>query len=197
MRKSLFMVTMVALLCFGGVITSQAESPTVLLIVAPTKNHPSEYGVTRNVLKANDCQVKVACKGLSAKDMNGKHIPVDMDISDVHAKNFDAVAIIGGYSVWKYVGDPVVGKLLSDFAAMDKPVGGICAGAYVLGKAGLLKGKRATGPRSRKLLRYGAHYVGGSIQIDGNIITARGPSSSKAFGTILAEQVKSTFRPLY
>jgi putative intracellular protease/amidase len=197
MRGLVILLTLAALFCFGGVIPSQAESPTVLLIVAPTKNHPSEYGITRKVLQANDCQVKVACKGLSAKDMNGKDIRVDMDLRDVQAKNFSAVAVIGGYSVWKYVGDPVVGKLLSDFDMMDKPVGGICAGAYVLGKVGLLKGKRATGPRSRKLLRYGANYVGGSVQIDGNIITARGPSSSKVFGEILAKQVKNVFRSLY
>ena len=59
-----------------------------------------------------------------------------------------------------------------------------------MGKAGLLKGKRVTGPRSEKLLRYGAQYVGGLVQQDEKIITAKGPSASKAFGKALVEALR-------
>jgi protease I len=120
---------------------------------------------------------------------------VDLTLGEVRPEDYEAVAVIGGYSVWKYVGDPEVNRLLLGFSDSGKHIGAICAGTYVLGKAGLLKGRRVTGPRSRRLRRYGARYVGGLVQQDGKIITAQGPSASEAFGKALAEAVRKTRGP--
>ena len=197
MRTWLNAVTVIALIFTANLGISQETEPAVLLLVTPTKNHPAEYGVTRQVLESSHCRVRVACKGPLAKDLNGKAIPVDLTLGEVSPKDYEAVAIIGGYSVWKYVGDPEVNRVLHGFADSDKHVGAICAGTYVLGKAGLLKGRRVTGPRSGKLRRHGAKYVGGPVQQDGKIITAQGPSASKSFGQALVKAVKKTFGTLY
>jgi 4-methyl-5(b-hydroxyethyl)-thiazole monophosphate biosynthesis len=122
---------------------------------------------------------------------------VDLTLGEVRPGDYEAVAIIGGYSVWKYVGDPEVNRMLLGFVDSDKYVAAICAGTYVLGRAGLLKGRRVTGPRSQKLTRYGAKYVSGLVQQDGKIITGKGPSASKAFGKALAEAAKKSFGNLY
>jgi putative intracellular protease/amidase len=197
MRHRVTIVIVIALIFSAGVSVCYGQRSKVLLVVAPTRNHPSEYAVTRSALVAANCDVKVACKEPTAKDMNGKRIPVDMTFGQVHPEDFDAVAIIGGYSVWKYVGDPEVEKLIHRFADAGAYLGAICAGTYVLGKAGLLKGKKVTGPNRRKLRRYGATYVGGLVQQDGTVITAKGPVSSKAFGKSLAEAVRKPFRTRY
>jgi putative intracellular protease/amidase len=190
MRRSVTIVIVIALIFSAGVSTCYGQQSRVLFVVAPTRNHPSEYAVTRSALIAAHCEVKVACKERSATDMNGKRIPVDMTFGHVRPEDFEAVAVIGGYSVWKYVGDPEIKELIRGFADAGKYVGAICAGTYVLGKAGLLKGKKVTGPKSRKLRRYGATYVGGLVQQDGTIITAKGPAASKVFGNLLAEAIR-------
>ena len=192
MRFWMVTVTVIALTLAAGLGLSEEKEPTVLLLVSPTKNHPAEYGVTRRVLELSRCKVRVACKVPFAKDMNGRTIPVDLTLEQVRPVDCEAVAIIGGYSVWKYVGDPEVNRLLFGFCDSGKHVGAICAGTYVLGKAGLLKDRRVTGAGSRKLRSYGAMYVGGLVQQDGKIITAQGPSASEAFGKALAEAVTKT-----
>ena len=190
MRFCIKIVTVVTLILAAGLGVSHGKQPTVLLLVSPTKNHPTEYSVTRQVLESSQCKVRVACKDPSAKDLNGANIPVDLVLEEVRTSDYDALAIIGGYSVWKYEGDPEVNRLLHGFCDSDKLIGAICAGTYVLGKAGLLKGRRVTGPRSEKLRKYGAQYVGGLVQQDEKIITAKGPAASEAFGKALVEALR-------
>lgn len=197
MRCCVAIGTLVLMIFVAGLGFSHGKDSIFLLVVSPTKNHATEYGVTRQVLESSQCKVRVACKEPSAMDLNGKMIPVDLILKEVRTKDYDAVAVIGGYSVWKYVGDPEVNRVLHSFYESDKVVGAICAGTYVLGKAGLLKGKRVTGPRAEKLRKYGAQYVGGLLQKDGKIITAKGPSASEAFGKALVEALRPTLGTLY
>ena len=197
MRACLNILIVIAGFLFAGAVTCYGQEARVLLVVAPTKNHPAEYGVTRKELTRAKCEVKVACKGLTAKDLTGKEIPVDLTLEEVRPEKFDAVAVIGGYAVWKYVGDPAVERVVLGFSAAGKYVGAICAGTYVLGKAGLLKDRKATGPTPGKLRRYGARYGGGPVQVDGKVITAKGPAASQAFGKALAEAVTKRFQTLY
>jgi putative intracellular protease/amidase len=197
MNFCITIVTAVTLIFHAGLGFAHGKESIVLLLVSPTKNHPTEYGVTRQVLESSQCKVRVACKEPSAKDLNGVNIPVDLTLKEVRTRDYDALAIIGGYSVWKYVGDPEVNRLLQRFYVSDKLLGAICAGTYVLGKAGLLNGKRVTGPRSEKLRKHGAQYVGGLVQQDGKIITAKGPSASEAFGKTLVEALRQSLGTLY
>jgi 4-methyl-5(b-hydroxyethyl)-thiazole monophosphate biosynthesis len=67
--------------------------------------------------------------------------------------------------------------------AMDKnlPVAAICAAPTVLGKHGLLKGRKATCyPGCEDMLK-GADYTGAFVQTDGNLITACGPAAAVEF----------------
>ena len=68
-----------------------------------------------------------------------------------------------------------------------KTVAAICAAPSVLGKAGILKGKKATCyPGFEKYLE-GAETVLGNVVCDGNIITSRGAGTAISFSLALVE----------
>lgn len=66
-----------------------------------------------------------------------------------------------------------------------KYIGAICAAPMVLGKLGIVEGKRATCyPGFEKYLT-GAEYTADLYTIDGNIITGRGPAAALPYGYAL------------
>ena len=79
-------------------------------------------------------------------------------------------------------------KLILGFCAANRPVAAICAAPMVLGRLGLLKGKKATCyPGFEKYLE-GAEVTGKMVEQDGNIITGRGPGAALEFAfTIVAK----------
>lgn len=66
-----------------------------------------------------------------------------------------------------------------------KYIGAICAAPMVLGKLGILEGKKATCyPGFEKYLD-GAEYTADMVTVDGNIITGRGPAAAMPYGFAL------------
>lgn len=80
-------------------------------------------------------------------------------------------------------------KLLLKFAQENKPIAAICAAPMILGKLGLLKGKKATCyPGFDKYLD-GAEYTGAMVEKDGNFITGKGPGAAIKFALAVAEHL--------
>ena len=80
---------------------------------------------------------------------------------------------------------------INQFLKEKKYIAAICAAPYILGQLGVLKGKRATCyPGFEKHLD-GAQYTATSVEVDGNIITANGPSSATKFALTLLEKLVS------
>lgn len=74
-------------------------------------------------------------------------------------------------------------------AASGKKIAAICAAPFILGKLGLLKGRRATCyPGFEKHLD-GASYTAELVTVDDNIITGRGPGAAMSFGYTLLRQL--------
>jgi len=65
--------------------------------------------------------------------------------------------------------------------ADGKPVAAICAAPMVLGKLGLLNGKKATCYPGFEGFFDGADYTAASVERDGKIITGKGPGVSLNF----------------
>jgi cyclohexyl-isocyanide hydratase len=106
------------------------------------------------------------------------------------APQLDLICIPGGFGV--------VGAMQDDetiaFVARQAPgatyVTSVCTGAFVLGRAGLLQGKRATThwAYTGLLPLVGATHEAGRVVRDGKVITAGGVTSGIDFGlTLLAE----------
>lgn len=78
-------------------------------------------------------------------------------------------------------------RLILDFGAKNKPIAAICAAPMVLGKLGLLEGKRATCYPGFEQYLKGAECFGESVVRDGNIITGKGPGASIDFALAIVE----------
>ncbi len=72
-----------------------------------------------------------------------------------------------------------------------KPVAAICAAPLVLGHLGLLVGRKATCYPGVEPELAGATCTGAMVEVDGNIITGKGPAAAFEFGYTLVEQLKS------
>ena len=72
-----------------------------------------------------------------------------------------------------------------------KPVAAICAAPLVLGPLGLLVGRKATCYPGVEPELTGATCTGAMVEVDGNIITGKGPAAAFEFGYTLVEQLKS------
>lgn len=81
-------------------------------------------------------------------------------------------------------------QALTRHAAEGKAAAAICAAPLVLGHLGLLRGKRATCYPGVEHELEGAHCTSALVEVDGNIITGKGPAAALEFGYALVEYLK-------
>ncbi len=131
-------------------------------------------------LQEEDVSVTVA--GLDEYPVTGKkgHGPVDVDttVDGVHAGDFDALVIPGGYAPDKLRRSQAVLELVRAFDADGKPIAFICHAGWVPISAKILKGRRATsvGAIRDDMVNAGADWVDEATVVDGNLISARTPA---------------------
>lgn len=80
-------------------------------------------------------------------------------------------------------------KQIVNFNNKGKWVAAICAAPLVLGSAGVLKGKKATCYPGTEPELTGAQVTGNPVEVDGNIITGKGPGVALQFSLVLAEKL--------
>lgn len=157
----------------------------VLFIIAPKDYQDNEYGIPRRIIEGAGHEVVVASKGVEfASGMLGGRAAVDMDISQIHADDYDALVIPGGSGANLYFDDSAVHQIVKDFFNSGKLVASICISPSTLANSGVLEGKRATSFPTQKgnLVAHGADFVESNVVEDGNIITGSGPSAAEEFG---------------
>ncbi len=79
-------------------------------------------------------------------------------------------------------------KLLKAFAEAGKPLAAICAAPLVLGKRGLLNGKKVTCYPGFEEYLEGAVYTAALVEKDANFITGKGPGAAMDFAFAILEQ---------
>jgi len=116
----------------------------------------------------------------------GVNIQMDMTLGEVEPMEYDAVILPGGMPGTNHLKESVaVEKLVLAMNEAGKIVSAICAAPGVLGKYGLLQGKKACSYPDHEVYLEGAEVVKTPVAIDGNIITSRGLGTAMEFGFAL------------
>ena len=130
--------------------------------------------------------IEVAMISVSGKkEVKGAHgilFQTDIPAEYMDFDMLDGIVLPGGMPGTLNLGaNDYVQKTIADFAKAGKLVAAICAAPSVLGKAGLLNGKRATSYPGFEEKLLGAEVCVEPVVIDDNIITSRGMGTAIDF----------------
>ena len=135
---------------------------------------------------------KVVTVGIGEEVITSSHgVTVATDTTEIDAVVSDEVDMIvlpGGMpGTLNLEKSRTVQDFIDYCAANGKYIGAICAAPSILGRKGLLKGKKATCFPGFEEFLDGAEFTGAPVEQDGNIITARGAGVALEFGLKLVE----------
>jgi protease I len=140
---------------------------------------------------------KVIVAGPTAgKTYSGKHgypCRTDVSFSDLHASDFDALLVPGGFAPDKMRRDPQVLALTRDIHSAGKLVAFICHAGWVLISAGILKGRRATSTIGIRddMVNAGALWEDSPLVVDKNLVSSRTPADLPLFAKGMVDWLKS------
>lgn len=131
--------------------------------------------------------VEVFLTSISGSDIvtggHGIKVTADTKISKVDFALLEALVLPGGGKGTELLGaSEAVKQLIADCAAAGKYVGAICAAPSILGKMGLLSGRRAVCFPSFEKYLDGSIITGNSVEHDDIFITAKAAGVSFDFG---------------
>ncbi len=142
-----------------------------------------------DILRRADLDVTTV--GIAAKQITGSHgisVIADKTDSEVSTQDMQMVILPGGLPGATNLNEsPIVQEFLKQAADSEKYIAAICAAPFILGRAGLLKSKKATCYPGYEKELIGAKALSDSVVVDGNIITAKGAGVATEFAFKLVE----------
>ena len=165
----------------------------VLSIIAPEKFQQVEYLESKKALEEKGHEVITGCSHQMAFDKNDERYKVDILLDEVMEDDFDAVLFVGGPGSHLYFDDEDCHAIARAFYDAGKLTTAICAAPVILGRAGLLEGKKATcwSGQEENLKASGAEFTGSQVEKDGLIITGDGPEAAYDFGLAVAGAIEA------
>lgn len=127
----------------------------------------------------------------TVKGAHGISITADATISSMDLGSADALILPGGMpgSSNLDASDVVKDAIMKQYKA-GRIVAAICAAPMVLGGLGILEGRKVTCYPGFEEKLCGAQATGRDVEIDGNVITGRGPGLVMKFALALVEALK-------
>lgn len=123
-------------------------------------------------------------------DAKAAKFPVDIEVSRVTARDFDALVLPGGVAnPDKLRTNPAAVIFVREFMELDKPVAAICHGPWLLVEADALRGRTITSWPSLEtdVRNAGGAWVDKEVQLDQKLLTSRKPDDLPAFCAKLVE----------
>lgn len=158
---------------------------SALVILAP-EFEEMEAVTPVDMLRRAGVEVTIAAlDAIHVVGRSGIVMHAEVLLEAVLGKEFDMLILPGGPGV-KVLrkGERVIG-LVREFHEKGKWIGAICAAPVVLRDAGILEGKLFTAHSSMKGEL--SEMTGGTVEVDGNIVTARGAGTAVRFSLKLIE----------
>ncbi|CAN8288124.1 unnamed protein product [Cochlearia groenlandica] len=177
-----------------SVSATMASSTKKVLIPVANGTEPFEAVVMIDVLRRSGADVTVASveSQIGVDACHGIKMVADTLLSDVTESVFDLIMLPGGLPGGETLKNC---KILEDMVKKQATDGRLnaaicCAPALALGTWGLLEGKQATCyPVFMEKLATCATAVESRVEIDGKIVTSRGPGTTMEFSVALVEQL--------
>lgn len=160
----------------------------ILFVVAHEGYNPIEYGVPKKILEDVGYTIVTSSdKDGIATASDGTSTTVDLLIHKVQVANYEGIFFIGGPGALAHLDNEISYSLIKSADYAKKAIGAICIATRILAKAGVLKGKQATGWNGDNELasvyqEHDVRYVNQSVAVDETIITAVSPEAAQEFG---------------
>jgi 4-methyl-5(b-hydroxyethyl)-thiazole monophosphate biosynthesis len=142
-----------------------------------------------DVLRRLDFEVILVGDSERVAGAHGVEIATDVTMAEMDASNLDAVMLPGGMpGSTNLRDDPEVLDLIRTLYSSGKIVAAICAAPIALAEAGIIAGKRCTGYPMELVEQAlaNANYTRSPVEIDGNVVTGKGPGAAFDFALALA-----------
>ena len=136
------------------------------------------------------CEIPVKTVGVFGKYVKGSHninVEADILIDEVSLSDMKLLMLPGGPGYPNYDKSEKVTELINYASDNGIFISAICAAPSVIGKMGLLSGKKATCFPGFEEFLLGAEVVSDKAVIDGKFITGKGAGAAADFGFLMAE----------
>lgn len=125
-------------------------------------------------------------KELIVSGAHGIQIKADFILDDIEDKEFDAIALAGGFEGMSNLkANATILNIIKKLNSNGKIIGAICASPIVLNEARVLKGEFTCYPGCEKMLN--GVWVNKAVCVNKNIITSAGPATAVLFGLELVK----------
>jgi protease I len=167
----------IAILATDGVEQVELEEPRKAI---------EAEGATTELLSLEDGEI-LAFDHLD----HGDKFPVDKQVSDASADDYDGLLIPGGVANGDFLrADEDAVRFVADFARARKPIASICHGPWILVETGIVKGRTVTSWPSLKtdIRNAGGTWVDEEVHVDSGLVTSRKPDDIPAFSAKAIEE---------
>ena len=166
---------------------------SVLLPIAKGFEELEAVGLI-DVMRRGGLEVRVAyledeLQGNLVLGANGITIQADTSIKNVISDDFDMMVLPGGWDgTYALAENARIIELLKEFKE-TKIVGAMCAGPYVLKKAGVLGNDYTCYPGAKDEIDHPGYREDLKVVTDGNVMTSRGPGTAVCFGLAIVKRL--------
>lgn len=167
----------------------------LLVVIAPDQFRDEELFEPVALFRRKGIEYDIASvRRGTCRGMLGGSAEATLSLAEAAPEHYDGIVVVGGIGSERYLwSNPELHALLRRFQADGKVVAAICLSPVALGKAGVLKGKRATVFRTpasvSELKACGALLAEGDVVADGTVVTANGPSAARRFAEEIVKRL--------